>query len=178
MSARETNTPPISEISSEPLYEDKFVKVKLAKVKASWGIGEYCSIETNPSAAAVILIGDSVCLIEQYRYPALTWGYEIPQGLADPNDDDIVNTLKREVKEETGLTVVSVEKIASLYPEPDRNKSSIAVYQVRAEGSLKLGSEGKSLKLVPLKDIPSLIKEGKISESASLFGVTWVLAKL
>ena len=44
--------------------------------------------------------------IKQFRVPLNNYVYELPAGLID-NNDDIISTVERELKEETGLTLTS-----------------------------------------------------------------------
>ena len=47
--------------------------------------------------------------IKQFRVPLNNYVYELPAGLID-NNDDIISTVERELKEETGLDVIEILK--------------------------------------------------------------------
>ena len=47
---------------------------------------------------------DKVVLVKQYRYPVGGYVYEFPAGLVEPGED-VVSAAKREIFEETGLTL-------------------------------------------------------------------------
>ncbi|MGI6095618.1 MAG: NUDIX hydrolase [Lachnospiraceae bacterium] len=59
---------------------------------------------------------DRVVLVKQYRYAIDSWIYEFPAGLVEPGED-YKEAAIRELKEETGLTLVPIETDAA-YERP------------------------------------------------------------
>ena len=62
---------------------------------------------------AVVLIAfheesKKLAVIRQFRVPLNDYVYELPAGLIDP-DENIESTVKRELKEETGLTLAAID---------------------------------------------------------------------
>jgi ADP-ribose pyrophosphatase len=51
---------------------------------------------------------DKLVVIKQFRVPLNDYVYEIPAGLIDPGED-FVTTVKRELKEETGLDLIQID---------------------------------------------------------------------
>ena len=47
-------------------------------------------------------------IIKQFRVPINDYIYEVPAGLVDKGDKDILESVKRELKEETGLDLLDV----------------------------------------------------------------------
>ena len=67
--------------------------------------------------------------IRQFRIPLNNYVYELPAGLID-NNDDIIPTVKRELKEETGLDLEEVieDKIGQkLYLSPGMTDESVSI---------------------------------------------------
>lgn len=67
--------------------------------------------------------------IRQFRVPLNNYVYELPAGLID-NNDDIISTVERELKEETGLKLEEVieNKIGNkLYLSPGMTDESVAL---------------------------------------------------
>ena len=54
-----------------------------------------------------------VVLIKEFRYPLNTYIYSTPAGLVDAGEDTITSA-KREVEEEIGGTVISIEKVQGM----------------------------------------------------------------
>lgn len=76
--------------------------------------------------------------IRQFRIPLNNYVYELPAGLID-NNDDIISTVKRELKEETGLDLEEVmeEKIGQkLYLSPGMTDESVSLVYCTCSGKV------------------------------------------
>lgn len=77
--------------------------------------------------------------IRQFRIPLNNYVYELPAGLIDNNNDDIISTVKRELKEETGLDLEEVmeEKIGQkLYLSPGMTDESVSLVYCTCSGKV------------------------------------------
>lgn len=68
--------------------------------------------------AVVINIKDSSVLLIKRKYPPLGWA--LPGGFVEENES-VVEALRRELMEETGLTPFLTPKIIEVYSEPSRD---------------------------------------------------------
>lgn len=92
---------------------------------------------------AVVIAGyhkheKKLVLIKQFRVPINNYIYELPAGLVD-SGEDMEKTVKRELKEETGLDVVSINKKNSkdkLYLSPGMTDESVAFVYCLCGGTL------------------------------------------
>ena len=76
--------------------------------------------------------------IKQFRMPINNYVYELPAGLID-NNDDIISTVKRELKEETGLDLEEVieNKIGQkLYSSPGMTDESVSLVYCTCSGKI------------------------------------------
>lgn len=76
--------------------------------------------------------------IKQFRIPLNNYVYELPAGLID-NNDDIISTVKRELKEETGLDLEEVieDKIGQkLYLSPGMTDESVSLVYCTCSGKI------------------------------------------
>ena len=76
--------------------------------------------------------------IKQFRVPLNNYVYELPAGLID-NNDDIISTVERELKEETGLKLEEVieNKIGNkLYLSPGMTDESVALVYCTCSGKI------------------------------------------
>ena len=76
--------------------------------------------------------------IKQFRIPLNNYVYELPAGLID-NNDDIIPTVKRELKEETGLDLEEVikDKIGQkLYLSPGMTDESVSLVYCTCSGKI------------------------------------------
>ena len=80
---------------------------------------------------------NKLVLINQYRVPINKYIYELPAGL--DNNEDIENSVRRELKEETGLDLISINKINSkdkLYLSPGMTDESVAFVYCLCDGEI------------------------------------------
>lgn len=78
-------------------------------------------------------------VIKQFRVPINDYLYELPAGLVDEDDTDIVEAVKRELKEETGLNLVGVNANYSkdkTYLSPGMTDESVALVFCTCDGEI------------------------------------------
>ena len=144
--------------SVEPLAKTKFVSLydvayenKLGKEK-HWTVSSRKSKEEleqiylqnkEDKIDAVVICAyhkteKKLVLINQYRVPINKHIYELPAGLVD-NNEDAETSVRRELKEETGLDLISINKINSkdkLYLSPGMTDESVAFVYCVCNGQL------------------------------------------
>ena len=121
----------------KPLVETDFVSlydVELEKVY----------LENNEDKIDAVVIcalhkaENKLVLINQYRVPINKYIYELPAGLVD-NNEDVETSVRRELKEETGLDLISINKINSkdkLYLSPGMTDESVAFVYCLCDGEI------------------------------------------
>lgn len=68
-------------------------------------------------------------IIKEFRVPINKYIYELPAGLVDSDDENFESTVKRELKEETGLDLIEIKKDLSsnqVYLSPGMTDESAA----------------------------------------------------
>ena len=133
--------PVISKENVKPLFESKFIKVfdlqydegkhyydatrrPLEKIAAVKSDEEFRTMLPDAVTCIVILHvkGDSpkLLLTREYRYPAGQFLLSPPAGLLDPEDerenDPILETARREIKEETGIELAGQDSLKIVNP--------------------------------------------------------------
>lgn len=81
---------------------------------------------------------EKLVIIKEYRVPIDDYVYSLPAGLIDPGED-IDISIKRELKEETGLDLIEVNKKDSgygLYPSPGMSDESFALVYCTCNGEI------------------------------------------
>lgn len=77
-------------------------------------------------------------MIKQFRVPINNYIYELPAGLVD-NLEDIETTVRRELKEETGLNLLNINKVNSknkIYLSPGMTDESVAFVYCTCDGEI------------------------------------------
>jgi 8-oxo-dGTP pyrophosphatase MutT (NUDIX family) len=109
-----------------------------------------------------------VVMVRQYRHGSRTVTLEIPGGLADSGDSP-EEAAARELLEETGYQAERWTKIGAVNPNPAIFNNRCSTFL--AQGIRKVSdlipdqTEDIEVALIPLKDIPELIRTGKIDHA-------------
>ncbi|WP_026463243.1 NUDIX domain-containing protein [Adhaeribacter aquaticus] len=108
---------PWKTLSSEQVYSNPWISVRHEQViNPGGGQGIYGVVSFKNKAIGIIPIDSegNTYLIGQYRYTVNEYSWEIPMG-GGPVEIDILESAKRELKEETGYTAQRWTNIARLH---------------------------------------------------------------
>lgn len=168
------------QISSEPIYSGRIVKLFKDTVRFPNGSTGQLDIVRHPGAAAIVPFltdpqGDDpqLLLIKQYRYAAGGYIYEIPAGMRDAGEDPLV-CAHRELKEETGCTAKKMEHLFSLLTTPGFTDERIEIYLAtgleRGETAHE-SDEFMTLETVTLSRALQMIRSGEIPDGKTAIGI-------
>ena len=108
-------------------------------------------------------------MVEQYRHGSNTVELEIPGGMMDPHETDPVATAVRELREETGYAGQNPRRLGDIWSNPailTNRTHTILVEQCELKHGVEFDSgEDIVTRLVPVKDLPQLVADGKIMHS-------------
>ena len=90
---------------------------------------------------------DTLTLVEQFRYPAYVTGHgwllELPAGVVErEHGESEEETMRREIMEETGYEVASLEPITTCYPSPGGSSERIFLYYAQISEAARRGAGG------------------------------------
>jgi len=167
--------------SEKPLYNDPWLDIRLADVELPDGRHlQHRVIHTPPGAGAVVTDEHRrVLLLWRHRFITDTWGWEIPVGKAEP-DEDLAAAAAREVEEETGWRPGPLRPLLRVEPTPGISSSVHHLY--RADSATRIGApeddfESSRVEWVPLDTIAGLIAAGQISSGTTLAALLYTLAQ-
>jgi ADP-ribose pyrophosphatase len=104
-------------LKSEITY-DRFLKVRRDTIQLpSEEVIDYNYVEPFECVLILPIANDRVIMLEQYRYPLKKYLYDLPAGKVDDNET-LEEAALRELKEETGYTAKTIQKINSFYHAP------------------------------------------------------------
>ena len=119
-------------IKKETIYEGKILNLRRDVVQAAGGQATREVIEHNGAVAMVAMTAENkVILVKQYRYPMREVILEIPAGKIDKGETDPDHAAARELKEETGYTAGSMERLGKIYPSVGYSEEGIVLYLCR-----------------------------------------------
>ena len=106
--------------SSETIFDGVILHVKRDMVTLPNGNETVREVIRHIGAVCVIPVLDNgdVIVERQYRYPPDKVITEIPAGKLDAADEDRMEAIRRELREETGYTADEWTVIGDLYPAP------------------------------------------------------------
>lgn len=110
-------------------YEGKIINLRVDKARLPDGSVANREVVEHPGGVGVIALTDEgeVLLVQQFRYPYGEITTEIPAGKRDRGEDPL-NTGKRELAEETGVTADNFTPLGVLYPTPGYCDEVIYLY--------------------------------------------------
>jgi ADP-ribose pyrophosphatase len=115
-----------------------------------------------------ITADDQVVMVRQYRHGSREVTLEIPGGLMDPEDTP-EGAAARELLEETGYRAEELKKIGAVNPNPaifnNRCYTFLALDATKVGDPMPDQTEDIEVALIPLVDIPELIRQGKIDHA-------------
>ena len=110
---------------------------------------------------------DRVLLVWRYRFIPGTWGWELPSGLASP-EEDLPAAAAREALSETGWEPLDPRPLIQLHELPGLAGAAQHVYWAgRALRRGEPGWETTRLDWIPLTEVPALIATGQIRASST-----------
>jgi ADP-ribose pyrophosphatase len=160
---------PWKQLGSKPAGDFRIFKIR-SDEKLSPRTGKHCDFFVIESVDWVNVVAvtknDELVMVEQYRHGSNTVELEIPGGMMDPHENDPVATGVRELREETGYEGTSSRALAWVWANPAimSNRSHFVVVEgCELKHACEFDhSEDIVTRLVPVAEIPELIRAGKV----------------
>lgn len=163
-------------VSREEIFKGTVLHVVNDKVELPDGRFAQREICLHVGAVAVIPILDDgrVIMERQYRYVHGRVFFEIPAGKLDSPDEDHLDAVKRELKEETGAVAERYTYLGRLDSTPALINEKIYMYM--AEGITFGESEPDEdefigVELVPLSELVDMVMRGEICDGKTQIAV-------
>ncbi len=163
-------------VSREEIFDGAVLHVVKDRITLPDGRESYREMCLHVGAVAVIpMLDDGRVIMErQYRYAHGRVFLEIPAGKLDSPDEDHLEAVKRELREETGAVAEKYTFLGRLDSTPALIDEKIYMYL--AEG-ITLGEreldedEFINVELVPLKDLVDKVMSGEICDGKTQIAV-------
>ena len=168
---------PWTTLSARDVYDNRWIRLTEYQVlNPSGKPGIYGKVHFKNIAVAVVPVDGegNTYLVGQFRYVLDAWSWEIPEG-GGPLGGDPLESAKRELKEETGLTASRWTLLQRAHLSNSVSDEEGMIYL--AEG-LQPGPSapeeteaGMKLLKLPLRDAVQMIHAGEITDSLSIIGL-------
>jgi 8-oxo-dGTP pyrophosphatase MutT (NUDIX family) len=179
-----TKENPWKTLTTEDIYENPWIKLEHHEViNPAGGKGIYGKVHFKNKAIGVVAIdeGNNTWLVGQYRYPLNQWSWEIPEG-GGPINTDPLESAKRELKEETGLTAKKWTKLLNshLSNSVSDEEGFIFLAEELKHGEAELEETEADMKVwkLPFQKALDMVLKGEITDSLSVIGILAVARRL
>lgn len=176
MSQEEVKNPWIT-LSGEVKYDNPWITVtEYQVINPSGGRGIYGKVHFKNKAIGIVPLDDELntWLVGQYRYTLNAWHWEIPEG-GGRMDQPPLDSAKRELREETGLSARKWTEIVHLHTSNSvtDEEGFIFLAEELEEGASALEDTEADLRVwkLPLREALDMVLEGKITDSMSVMGI-------
>ena len=171
---REEN--PWTTLTSKQLYDNPWVTVTEHQVLNPAGNpGIYGTVHFKNLAIGIIPIDEEMntWLVGQYRYPLEEYSWEIPMG-GGLLEKDVLESAKRELKEETGLEAGEWQNIMRIHTSNSVTDEEGFVFLATdlVEGEME-AEETEQLQVIklPFAEVLQMVMDQKITDSLSIAGI-------
>ncbi len=158
---------------SRPVYDNAWLRLDEDEViNPGGGISHYGKVLFKNIAIGIIPLDadNNTWLVGQYRYVPDRYSWEIPMG-GGPLHIDPLDSAKRELKEETGLSADGWQELMHLHTSNSVTDERSIVYVARGlhEGKTEFG-ETEDLQLIklPLEEAVARVMSGEITDAISV----------
>jgi ADP-ribose pyrophosphatase len=165
-------------VSSERVFDGGFLHINRDLVTLPDGSSTKREYIVHPGAVMIIpLLDDGTLVMErQWRHPLARAFVEFPAGKIDPGEDPL-DTVKRELLEETGYVASSIEYLTTINNAISYSTERILLYFARGltAGERKL-DDGEFLDIlyVPPSDLMQWVREGTVTDVKTIIGSFWL----
>lgn len=171
----------IRTLSSREVYRNPWLRVREDQIERSNGTkGIYGVVEKDECAVVLPIEGETIYLIEQFRYTIGQRALELPQGGWETADVDPEELARGELREETGMVATSMVCLGTMWIAYGFTKQKQFVYL--ATGLTHAGTDPDPeehdlvLKTATIAEFEQMLLDGTIQDTSTI--AAWGLYRL
>lgn len=164
----------IKHISSKVVYQNNWMKVREDQVTFENGSPGIYGVVEKPDFVLIIPYQDNkLHLVRQFRYPVQGSYWEFPQGSyeSDPNID-VPDLVRRELKEETGLTAATFQQLGHLFEAYGFSNQGFYIFLAtdltQGETALEISEVGMEQLDVTFAEFETMVQKGEIKDAPTI----------
>lgn len=168
---------PWQTLSTKEIYNNKWIRVEEHQViNPGGGSGIYGTVHFKNKAIGIIPIDDdgNTWLVGQYRYTLNAYSWEIPEG-GCPLGTDPLDSAKRELKEETGITANHWKLVMRFHTSNSVTDEEGFIFLAEGlafgENELEQSEADLIVKKLPFTEALQMVMRGEITDSMSVAGI-------
>ncbi len=170
------NRNPWKILASTPVYDNPWITLtEYSVLNPSGGKGIYGKVHFKNRAVGIVPMDadGNIYMVGQFRFALNDYSWEIPEGGA-PFNEDLLDSAKRELREETGIEALHWEKLLDIHLSNSVSDEAGFVYL--ATGLSFVSSEPEETEEIMVKKLPfeeayQMVLEGRVTDSLSVAGI-------
>jgi len=165
-------------VSRKVIYQGRILDLEVLEVELEDGRRALREVVRHCRAVAVVatLPDGELVFVRQYRKPVEREMLEVVAGLVE-EDEDPADCARREVTEETGYEVGSLEHLGGLFPTPGYVSERIEIFHAELEGrrgrARPDADEAIEVVTMSAEEFRRLVREGAVEDGKTL--AAWLL---
>lgn len=168
-------------VNERRIFDGKILNVRCDEVRTPSGhLATREVVEHKPAVGMLAVTSrKSVLLVRQYRYAVHEETLEVCAGLIEKGEDPS-QAAEREMQEELNVKAGKLYKIGNFYASPGFCTEMFTLFLAEdlTEASLPQDEdENVSVVEIAFRDIPIMIRDGKIRDSKTFAALSWFMAK-
>jgi 8-oxo-dGTP pyrophosphatase MutT (NUDIX family) len=163
----------IRTLSSREVYHNRWLRLREDQIERSNGTtGIYGVVDKDDCAVILPIEGDTIYLVEQFRYTIGQRIVELPQGGWETADVDPEELARGELREETGLVAARMIRLGSLWIAYGFAKQKQHVYLAtgltQAETDPDPEEHDLVVKTASIAEFEQMLLDGTIQDACTL----------
>ncbi|HEY1809594.1 MAG TPA: NUDIX hydrolase [Acidobacteriaceae bacterium] len=171
----------IRTLSSREIYRNPWLRLREDAIERNNGaLGIYGVVEKDDCAVIIPIEGDTLYLVEQFRYTIQQRSLELPQGGWETADVDPEELARGELREETGLIAQTMTRLGAIWIAYGFARQKQHVFL--ATGLTPAGADPDPeeqdlvLRTAAIADFEQMLLDGTIQDGCTL--AAWALYRL
>lgn len=163
-------------LGEKPIYDNPWINItEYDVINPSGGKGIYGKVHFKNHAIGIIPLDDELntYLVGQYRFALNQYSWEIPEG-GGPLHTDILESAKRELKEETGLVAEEWTKLMDFHLSNsvcDEHGGIFMARNLKQEEAMPEDTEDLIVKKLPFEEAYQMVENGIITDSLAVAAI-------
>ena len=165
-------------VSSENAFEGAVFRVRVDRVRYGDGRTHRVDVVEHGGSYAIVATTDDdrIVLVRQYRHAARRSLWEIPAGMAEP-DESLSEGAKRELREETGYRANDIRALGAMFVTPGFCTERLHFFHASGliAGAQELDSDERiAVASFALDEAQRLLDGGQIADAKTVIALLWM----
>lgn len=170
------NVNPWTILSEKNVYDNAWINVtEFDVLNPRGGKGIYGKIHFNKIAVGALPLDENLntYLVGQFRFPLNQYSWEIPEGGAEFTESPL-DSAKRELLEETGLTATEWKEIITLHLSNSVSDEVAIIFlaqKLEQRSAMPEETEELTVKKIPFEEAYQMVEKGIITDAMSVAAI-------